>query len=155
MNNENRSANIWQGSIISWEDKMTCTLVKEDGQCWSPSQHPTIRASSAHLFQRLGNIYFSLGQVNYAKALLFEMQFYIYNQDIHLYFMIISSLHCNRKKAPQSCQQSPRLTSRKSNNKVCRRSILRAARSPQTTSNQPTRHQCMRMAKKAFLGQQS
>ena len=50
---------------------MTCTLVSEDGQCWSSSQHPTIPASSAHLFQRLGNIYFSAGQVNYAKALLF------------------------------------------------------------------------------------
>ena len=50
---------------------MTCTLVSEDGQCWSPAQHPTIPASSAHLFQRLGNIYFSAGQVNYAKALLF------------------------------------------------------------------------------------
>ena len=50
---------------------MTCTLVSEDGQCWSSSQHPTSPASSAHLFQRLGNIYFSAGQVNYAKAILF------------------------------------------------------------------------------------
>ena len=64
----------------------------------SVGHQSSIPASSAHLFQRLGNIYFSAGQENYAKALLIVMQFYIYNQDIHLYFMIISLLRSNHKK---------------------------------------------------------